>query len=356
MGGSTDEPRPGFDRWVSFRGQGTYFNPTFNIDGKQVKRDGYTTDLITEYSVDFIKKNKDKPFLLYMSHKAVHGMFEPAPRHKDKFKDVKISRPKSFDNTEENYKGKPDWVRKQRNSWHGVDGMYNHIIDFDEFYRLYFECLMGLDDSIGVLYDTLDKEGLLEDALIIYLGDNGFMFGDHGLIDKRAMYEPSIKVPCIAHCPALTEGGKIKEKLVLNMDIAPTLLDAAQVPIPSNMQGQSFLPLIKSEPAEWRTEFLYEYFWERAYPQTPSVLGLRTNRYSYMRYHGIWDLHELYDIQEDPDQMNNLMGDVRLTTESGQLNRRIEDNDLKKLVNELEEKMFKILRETGGRIEPTWIA
>jgi len=354
MGGSSDQPRPGFDRWVSFRGQGPYFNPLFNIDGKHVKREGYTPDLTTEYSVDFIKENKDRPFLLYMSHKAVHGMFEPAPRHKNKYQNIVVPKPKSMANTEENYKGKPDWVRKQRNSWHGVDGMYNHAINFDKFYRDYCECMLGVDDSVGVLLDTLEKEGLLEDTLIMFMGDNGFQFGEHGLIDKRTMYESSIRVPLIAHCPALADGGQFKEELVLNIDIAPTIIETAQLPIPPSIQGRSFLSLIKGSSIEWRKEFLYEYFWERDYPQTPTVQGLRTEKHSYMRYHGVWDLNELYDVEKDPDQMNNLMADVRITTQGGRLNRHIKDPQLKKLVAELEEKLFKIIRETDGIIEPSW--
>jgi len=354
MGGSTDEPRPGFDRWVSFRGQGVYFNPTFNIDGEKVQREGYTTDLITDYALEFVKKKKERPFFLYMSHKAVHDPFSPAPRHKGKYKNIVVPKPVSFADTEENYRGKPEWVKKQRNSWHGVDGMYNNRYDFDAWYKDYCECVLGVDDSIGILLDTLEQEGLLEDTLIMFMGDNGFQFGEHGLIDKRTMYEPSIRVPFIVHCPALAAGGQRRKELSLNIDIAPTLLECAGISIPGTVQGKSLLPLIKGDEINWRTEFLYEYFWERAFPQTPSVLGLRTDQYSYMRYHGIWDLNELYDIQQDPDQMNNLMGHVRTTTEAGALNNRIKDPELKDLVNDLENRLFRILEKTGARREPTW--
>ncbi len=354
MGGSSDEPRPGFDRWVSFRGQGVYYNPTFNIDGERVKREGYVTDLITDYSVDFIKKNKDKPFFLYMSHKAVHAAFIPTERHKGKYRNITVPKPASFADTEENYQGKPDWVRRQRTSWHGVDGMYNKTTDFDQFYRDYCETVLGVDDSIGRLMETLEKEGLAEDTLVIFMGDNGFLFGEHGLIDKRCMYEPSIRVPMIAHCPALTGGRSVEEGMALNIDIAPTLLEAAGVDIPVTMQGRSFLPLIQRKNVDWRTEFLYEYFWERAFPQTPSVLGLRTDQHSYMRFQGVWDLYELYDIQKDPDQMNNLLGNVRLTTQAGDILRQIKDPGLREMVNDFQKRMFGIIRETGGRVDPTW--
>jgi len=233
--------------------------------------------------------------------------------------------------------------------------MYDHKIPFDQFYRDYCRTLMALDESVGRIVNTLEEKGLLNDTLVIYMGDNGFMFGEHGLIDKRAMYEPSIRVPMIAHCPDLFEGGRQVQGMALNLDICPTMLEAAGVPVPPGLHGRSLLPLIRGT-GEWRTEFLYEYFWERDFPQTPTVLGLRTDQYSYMQYHGIWDLDELYDIQKDPDQMNNLLGDVRITTQAGRLFNRIKDPELKKLVADLQGRMRKILAATGGRPEPTWKA
>ncbi|MCE5249363.1 sulfatase [bacterium] len=354
MGGETDEPRPGFNRWVSFRGQGVYENPTFNIDGQQVKREGYVTDLITDYSVDFIKQNRNRPFFLYMSHKAVHASFVPAPRHKGKYNGVTVPKPASFYNTEENYRGKPDWVRRQRKSWHGVDGMYNHTTDFDQFYRDYCETVLGVDDSIGRLMETLEEAGLADDTLVIFMGDNGFLFGEHGLIDKRCMYEPSMRVPMLAHCPALTGKNSTRTEMVLNIDIGPTILDAAGIQIPQSMHGRSFLPLIHGEKPQWRTEFLYEYFWERAYAQTPTVLGLRTDRYAYMRHQGVWDVYELYDVEKDPDEMVNLLGHVRETSEPNDVLTLLKEPELRNLVNDLEKRMFGIIRETGGRIDPTW--
>jgi N-acetylglucosamine-6-sulfatase len=354
MGGDSDEPRPGFHRWVSFRGQGEYYNPVINTDGQRRTVQGYVTDLLTDEAVHFIDENRAGPFFLYLSHKAVHGDFFPAERHKSLYSEVPISHPKSMANTEENYRGKPDWVRRQRNSWHGVDGMYNHRIGFDDFVRDYSRTLMALDESVGRVYNQLQERGLLNDTLIIYMGDNGFQFGEHGLIDKRTMYEPSIRIPMIAHCPDMFEGGRKVNGMALNVDICPTFLEAAGAAIRPGIHGRSLLPLVKG--AEWRSEFVYEYYWERAYPQTPTVVGLRTDRYSFMRYHGIWDLDELYDIKDDPDQMNNLLGSVRTTTESGPLFNRIEDPELKKLVADFESRIANFIQRTGGRMEPTWKA
>ncbi len=311
MGGSSDEPQPGFDHWVSFRGQGVYVNPTFNVDGNRMRREGYVTDLITEYCVNWLKQQKDKPFLLYMAHKAVHAEFTPAPGHKDAFSDVKVPHPASMADTPENYAGKPQWVRRQRHTWHGVDYMYHDGTDFDRFVIDYNRTMLGVDDSVGTLLRTLEELGTLDSTLVIFTSDNGFLQGEHGLIDKRCMYEESIKVPMIVHCPEIVPGGRRSQRIVLNIDIAPTILDAAGVPIPEGVQGASFLPVARGNETAWRDAMLYEYFWERPFVSTPTVFGVRTERYKYCWYHGIFDLNELYDLKEDPHEMRNLIDDPR---------------------------------------------
>lgn len=356
MGGDTDEARPGFDRWVSFRGQGQYIDPEINHDGVRKKHKGYVTDILTDEAVKFIDENRAQPFMLYLGHKAVHADFFPAERHKSVYSNEPIPYPKSYANTDENYRGKPDWVRRQRNSWHGVDGMYNKRINFEQFYRDYCRCIASLDDSVGRVYDHLDQRGLLNDTLFIYMGDNGFQFGEHGLIDKRTMYESSIRVPMFAHCPDLFQGGRAVDGMALGMDVCPTMLEAAGAAIPSTVHGRSLLPLLKGNAANWRTEFLYEYFWERDFPQTPTVLGLRTDQHSYMQYHGVWDIDELYDIKQDPDQMNNLLAAYRVTTESGRNFQRISDPALRKQVQDYNSRIRKILDATGGIPEPKWRA
>ena len=358
MGGSTDEPRPGFDRWVSFRGQGVYYNPTFNIDGERVPRDGYVTDLITDYSVEFVKqRDRTKPFFLYMSHKAVHGDFYPAERHKGSYADRAYPRPASMADSEENYRGKPAWVRAQRQSWHGVDGMYNQKIDYDTFTEDYAETLRAVDDSVGRLTAALREEGLLESTLLIFTSDNGFQFGEHGLIDKRTMYEASIRVPLIVHCPELFEAGQRRHEMILNVDYGPTILEAAGCAVPDAMQGASFYGLLTGARTQWRDAWLYEYFWERSFPQTPTVLGVRTDRYKLMQYQGIWDRYELYDLKNDPDEMHNLLADYVQVNEAGALDYLIQRNapeDLKKLFGEMRGKLRRLLEETGCAEEPNW--
>ncbi|MEO8399969.1 MAG: sulfatase, partial [Ignavibacteriaceae bacterium] len=296
MGQDTDEPRKGFDKWVSFRGQGVYYNPTLNVDGKEVKREGYITDILTEYAVDWINQKRDKPYFLYLSHKAVHAMFEPAERHLGKYENEKIEYPPSMDNTEQNYSDKPHWVKAQRYGWHGVDYMYHGEMNFDNFYRRYCETLLALDEGVGKVIDSADKS-----TLIFYMGDNGFCLGEHGLIDKRQMYEESMRVPLLAYCPELIKPGTKIKNLVQNIDIAPTVLELAGMETPEQMDGKSILPLLKGEETKWRDAVFYEYYWERPFPHTPTVFGIRTDKYKFMTFHGIWDIDEFYDIEDDPN-------------------------------------------------------
>lgn len=336
MGNASDEPRPGFDKWISFRGQGDYYDGTWNIDGKQVKTKGYVTDLLTDHAVEFMKKERDKPFFLYLSHKAVHAMFEPAKRHLGKYENEPLDYPASMADTEENYKGKPQWVREQRNSWHGVDYMYHGQMDFDEFYRRYCETLLGVDESVGRVIGCLEEMGVADSTLVLYMGDNGFCFGEHGLIDKRHMYKESLRVPFLAYCPELIKPGTKIKQMVQNIDVAPTIMETAGLKKPDNMDGMSFVPLLQGKEVKWRDAVFYEYYWERNFPHTPTVHGVRTDRYKYIHYHGLWDLDELYDLQEDPDEMNNLINSA----------------EHQKLIDKLSKMMFDWLEETGGMLIP----
>ena len=320
MGEHKDDPRPGFDYWASFRGQGHYWNSVFNVNGVQEKPEDstYVTHAITKYATDFLeKRDRNKPFFLYISHKAVHAEFIPAPEHKDQYKNAALVYPKSMyppghekatvDEKQYNYKDVPEWVKKQRYSWHGVDYLYHGQMDFDEFYRSYCETLLALDKSIGAVLDYLEANDLMKNTTVFYMGDNGFSFGEHGLIDKRQAYEESMRVPLLAMGAAVNPSVKVIEENVQNIDIAPTILDIAGVSRPDQFDGQSFKLLLAGQSPPWRDTIFYEYFWERPFPQTPTVHAIRTAQYKYIRYHGIWDLNELYDIQKDPLEMNNLI-------------------------------------------------
>jgi arylsulfatase A-like enzyme len=316
MGEETDAPRPGFDHWESFYGQGVYYNPQLNINGKRVqyKDSTYITDLLTEHSIDWLKnRDKEKPFFMYLSHKAVHSEFMPAKRHKGLYKDKKITLPPTFDQTKTGVWRDlkwPEWVAKQRTSWHGVDYMYHDNTDMNELVQAYCETLLGVDDSIGSVMAYLESEGLDDSTLIIYMGDNGFSWGEHGLIDKRHFYEESVKVPLLIRCPELFSGGTTPTAMVQNIDVAPTIFEVAGVKKPEEMPGVSMMPILTgANPKGDRKEIFYEYYWENDFPMTPTVFGMRTDKYKYIRYHGIWDRNELYDLENDPHEMYNLIAD-----------------------------------------------
>jgi arylsulfatase A-like enzyme len=328
MGNDTDAPRAGFDKWVSFRGQGTYFpteqllpaqiaageRQTLNVDGKVVKRTGYITDELTDYAMDWLEKGRDrsKPFFLYLSHKAVHSDPLPPDRYKNQYADLDIKLPASMANTPENNRGKPLWVQNQRNSWHGADFPYHTDRKLTEQVRDIYRTLSPVDESLGRILAYLKKAGLEKNTMIVFYSDNGFMFGDHGLIDKRNAYEPSVRVPMIAYAPGLLPKGITNMAMVRNLDLAPTFLDIARLPRPKQMEGTSWLGLAegKVKPADWKPgDFVYEYYWEWTFPQTPTTFAIERDRVKYIQYHGVWDTEELYDLSRDPDEMHNLIDD-----------------------------------------------
>lgn len=314
MGGEGAQPQPGFDRWVSFRGQGVYMPPaTLNVDGVETPQKGYITDELTDYAVDWLRQQKpaERPFFLYLSHKAVHSNFTPADRHAGSLADREINLPKVGTGDPAIDGLQPRWVRDQRNSWHGVDFPYHSDLDIKDYYRNYAETLRAVDDSLGRVVAELKRMGVYEDTLIIYMGDNGFMLGEHGLIDKRVAYEPSIRVPMLVQCPSLFGGGRVLDQVVANIDVAPTIMEAMGLVPPPHMDGSSFLRLAGGEQVPWRSEFLYVYYWEKNFPQSPTVFALRGDRYKYITYYGLWDADELYDLQEDPNETRNLIYDPK---------------------------------------------
>ncbi len=335
MGAEGDEPKPGFDQWVSFRGQGTYLpNPNgLSVNGKKVPQKGYITDELTDYALDWLRTlPKEQPYFMYLSHKAVHAEFEPAARHKGKYKDAKFVYPPTMAATGEMAQNRPMWVQNQRNSWHGVDFPYHSELDIADYYKRYAETLLAVDESIGRVLDELKKRGELDSTLVIYMGDNGFAFGEHGLIDKRTAYEESMRVPLLARCPALFSGGRTVKEVVAGLDIMPTVLDTCGVKPPAGLDGMNWMPIVQGKAAQWRKELLYEYYWERNFPQTPTIHALRGDRYKFIRYQGIWDVDELYDMQEDPLESRNL-----IFSEKHQ-----------PVIKQMRTRLFEVLEETGG--------
>lgn len=347
MGGGDPSPQRGFNRWVSFRGQGEYWPDrrgtpeagkgkpnTLNVDGQTVPQKGYITDELTDYALDWLKAQpKEQPFMLYLSHKAVHSSFVPADRYLGRYQKEPLPIPVSRNFHEH----APMWVQNQRNSWHGVDFPYHSELDVADYYRRYCETLLAVDDSVGRIIATLRERGQLDNTLIVYTGDNGFAFGEHGLIDKRTAYEWSMRVPLVMQCPEIIKPGTVVSQVVANIDFAPTLLEAAGVQETlKNIDGRSYWPLVCGQLIPWRSELLYEYFWERNYPQTPTLHALRGDRYKYIRVQGQWDIDEFYDLQTDPGETRNLIFEPKLQP----------------LIREYNKKLFAVLEATGGTSLP----
>ena len=317
MGHERDDPRPGFDHWVSFPGQGVYFDPTLNVNGARVETKGYITDILTDQALQWLREGRgEKPFFLYLSHKAVHFPFQPAPRHALRYAQKPVPYPETMANTEQNYRTQPRWVRERRYSIHGVDHMEtgpfdnDPVPDFDQLYRDYAATVYGLDENLGRLLEYLDSSGLSRNTLVLYLGDNGFELGEHGFYDKRDAFEQSIRVPMLAYAPGMIPAGTKIAEMVLNIDVAATILEACGVAAAQSarMDGRSFLPLLLGRQIPWRDHILYEYHWEWNFPATPTTFAIRTDRYKYVFYHGVWDDNGFYDLQTDPLERHNLVG------------------------------------------------
>jgi N-acetylglucosamine-6-sulfatase len=340
MGHENDEPRRGFDHWVSFRGQGVYLDPVLNINGRRQKVPGYTADVLTDQALDWLKGRRAQPFFLYLSYKAVHYPFQPAARHRGRYARAEIKYPETMANTEENYATQPHWVRERRYSIHGIDHMETGAFDddpvpsFDDLYRRYCETVHGLDENIGRVLEFLQQSDLARSCFLIYTSDNGFALGEHGFYDKRDAFEESIRVPMLAYAPGLIRPGTKVVQMVQNIDIAPTILAVAGAPRPEEprMDGRSFLPLLLGKKIPWREEIFYEYYWEWNFPMTPTVFAVRTDRYKYIFYHGVWDRNGFYDLTTDPHERHNL----------------IEVPAYQDRVAEMRKRLFDHLESTGG--------
>ncbi len=347
MGGRNASPRPGWDHWVSFPGQGRYVYPgekgepeekAFNVNGELTPVEGYVTDLVTDQAVSWLKtRKKGERFAMVVAHKACHAPFEPAPRHADAFADAPVPRP--LPDTDEAYEGRPQWLRRMRESLFGAEKLYNGRWDsFEDWYRDYHRTLLSVDEGIGRILATLEEQGLDEETLVLYTSDNGFMTGERGVLDKRCFYEESIRVPLLAWAPGMIGPKTTSSDLVLNIDVAPTILDAAGFGPLETMHGESLMPLLQGRETKWRDAFLYEYFFERAFPQCPTVLGVRTKKAKLISYHGVWEAPELYDLEDDPGETRNVFKDEAFAKRKAGLWKRLRGQ----------------MKSTGGLWSPVW--
>lgn len=334
--GNDDSPRPGFDRWVSFKGQGSYLDPAINEDGKDVNRRGYITDILNGYAVEFIRHRHDKPFFVYLAHKAIHPevmqhgdgsinmdhaeRFIPAERHHKLFAGEKIPRRPSAMRAPT---GKPALQRQIGD----LPALGANTATRDEVVLGRLRSLMAVEEGVGEILKALQETGQLDNTVIVFSSDNGYFYGEHGLsIERRLAYEESIRMPLLMRYPKVIKAGTVRDELALNIDVAPTLLELAGVSTQNVVQGRSLVPLIKDGKTQWRNSFLIEYYSDRVMPRIRQMgyKAIRDERWKYIHYYELQGMDELYDLQSDPYEMQNLINHPDAAETLSRLKREME--------------------------------
>lgn len=326
--GNSGRPRPGYDYWVAYDGHGRLMNPRLNVNGTYEQHTGYVTDIMNEMAVGWLSKKHTKPWSLFFAHKAVHpdaeqaadGTFRMdgyvvADRHKDLYRGCIFPKKPNMLPYAEVIKSKPAWTEpfelkeKLPESRELLQAI--HAGEQEEI-RLRAAMMAAVDEGIGMIFEALEKSGELDNTFILFLGDNGYFFGEHGLgPERRFPYEEGIRAPFIARFPKRIEAGMRLKDLVICQDIAPTLIELAGGRPGQQIQGRSFLPLLAGKRNGWRKSVLHEYWAENAYPWLVNMTykAVRTERYKYIRWvnrsrNG--ELDELYDLEKDPYELKNL--------------------------------------------------
>lgn len=333
----------GFDHWSIFYGLGVYYNPPFKTPEGRQTYTGYTTDILTDLTLDWLKKQRDpsKPFLLMCHHKAPHREWDPDPKHFPLFKDMMIPEPSTLFDKHEGHSSAtqtqtmtvaselndrdlkltppPGLNPEQRKAWDAFYEPENRAFreahlsgdalvrwKYQRYIKDYLRCVASVDDSVGKLLDYLDQSGLAKNTVVIYSSDQGFFLGDRGWFDKRWMYEESLRMPLLIRWPGVTKPGSENRDLVQNLDFAETFLDMAGAPIPADMQGRSLAPLLGgTSPADWRKAIYYQYFDYPAVHNVQRHYGIRTDRFKLIHYYLINEW-ELFDLKQDPGEVTNL--------------------------------------------------
>lgn len=349
----------GFDYWNVLPGQGSYYNPDFKEMGEQKKYTGYVTDIITDLSLDWLKnRDKSKPFCLMYQHKAPHRSWMPGPDHLTMYDDVTIPEPETLfddystrsraayeqemtisehlfpaydlkisppENTTEQDKGYWDsrynrFTDEQRKAWDDAYGPKNEAFrkgnlkgkdlvkwKYQRYIKDYLRCIASVDDNIGRVLDYLEENNLAENTLVVYTSDQGFYLGEHGWFDKRFMYEESLRMPLVMRYPKKIKAGSVNRDIVQNLDFAPTFLDCAGVQVPADIQGKSFREMLNGKtPSDWRQSAYYHYYEYPAWHMVKRHYGIRTKRYKLMHFYYDIDAWELYDLEKDPNEINNV--------------------------------------------------
>lgn len=336
MGEENDDKRPGFDHFVTHKGQGQYFDNVFRFNGGERRLvKGYYTTVVTDMAIDWLQqRDRDKPFLLYVGHKAPHSFYFPEEKYQHAFDHVEINYPHTAYHLDDN----PGWYAERIDTWHGIygpifewrknfpDRAAEGVLAFQNMVRAYRGTIMSVDDSVARIYQALKDAGELDRTIFIFTTDNGLLEGEHGMVDKRTMHEASIRVPLVVRYPGLTPPSKPKviEQQVLTIDFAPTILELCGAePLPK-IHGKSWVKLARQGDPNWRTSWYYECDYEKQFPYTPNVRGIRTDRWKYIRYpHGDGGPDriepELFDIVIDPHETRNLAREPKYAELSRQL-------------------------------------
>ena len=333
-----DEPA-GFDEWRTLIGQGKYFDADFIENGVKTKSEGYVTDVITDKAMYFLERvDKSRPFCLVYQHKGPHRPFTPAPRHAHLWDDIEFPYPETYN--DDYATRKVAGLARDMKFENSLAGDYENLPEnlspgekknwiFQRFVKDSYRATVGIDENLGRVLEYLDTHNLTEDTIIIYTTDNGFFYGEHGWYDKRFMYEPSLRLPLVIRYPGLGSPGQICDEMVLNVDFAPTILDIAGVPVPETMHGRSLKPLLEGKSSDdWRKSVYYSYYentWsllgfkqeDLAYPDFKYFTahrvgphhGVRTDRYKLIEYYSEGDYRELFDLENDPNELKNLYGE-----------------------------------------------
>ena len=309
----------GFDEWVIFPWQGEYHDPDMISKGTKLRMRGHADDVVGDQAIEFLRhRPKDRPFCLLYQFKSPHRTWQPAKRFENALSDVEIPLPPTF---EEKLEGKPEAVRAADMALADLPDFRDKVPadlpreerkrrNYELMVKNYYRVLMSVDENVGRVLDFLEELGLSENTIVVYTSDNGFFLGEHGLYDKRLMYESSIRVPLLVRYPAKIKAGSVnRENMVLNVDIAPTLLQLAGVPVPLGLHGRSMLPLLLGAKVPWRDAFLYEYFEYPAGHCAKKHRGVRTSRWKLIHFFEQPEEWELYDLVNDPLETKNLASD-----------------------------------------------
>jgi N-acetylglucosamine-6-sulfatase len=325
--GNDPTPRPGFDYWAAIPGQGRSTDPELYENGETHTIRGYLTDILTERAVAFIERPREKPFFLYIGHKAIHPDIQqlddgstdpdsslgyvPAPRHRGRYESKVFPRRENTIASLDDLSGKPAVRRALERKREMVP---NFALGPDEeLIRRREEMILAVDDGLGRMMEALDRQGSLNRTAIIFTSDNGFWYGEHGLSEERRLpYEEGIRMPVLVRYPQVARPGSRVEQLVSSVDFAPSVLEMAQAPIGGHIQGRSFVPTFSGAQKDWRNAVLIEFYtYENPFPWLVDMdyRAVRTERYKYIHWIQHPDEAELYDLETDPFEKKNLIDD-----------------------------------------------